>query len=90
MTLSLLPYYGPPPRPGCAESAQGLLGVVVYPPAPSFPFPSPSWNHGVDGEVYSLASHRKTDQLWNCYTQFSSLGTVCGMAWEDGGEKNLN
>lgn len=82
VTLSLLPYKGPPLCPGRAESAQGLLGVVVYPPEPSFPFsfPRPSWNYGVDGEVYSLAFHHKTDQLWNYCTQFSSLGTVFGVA----------
>lgn len=38
---------------------------------------------------YGFASHRRTDQLWNCYTQFSSLGKVRGMALERRWEKNL-
>lgn len=37
----LLPYNGPPPRPGRAECAQGPLGLVVCFPEPSFPFRRP-------------------------------------------------
>lgn len=69
VTLRLPPTMARP----LAQGAQGPLGVVVCPPEHSFPFPCPSWYHCFDEEVCSFASHRKTDQLWNCYTLFSSF-----------------